>query len=135
MSSREDILANIRRNTGERFEKPDLTGLQQAALSYPDKIAQFTEIMKAVGGRVHVMQAGEDINAVIKNLYPEAKRIATTLKEVEVDGKVEQVTCANFQPDDVSDTKDLNGTDLAILHGRVPPWETHPRVSHHHRVH
>ena len=36
MSSREDILQNIRRNTRVRYERPDLTELEENALTYPD---------------------------------------------------------------------------------------------------
>ena len=119
MSSKEDILAKIRRNTGTRYEKPDLTGLQQHALTYPDKLAQFAEIMKGVGGRTYVMKEGEDINQVIKTLYPEARRIASDLKEVDICGQKEPLTCATFHPDDVQDSKELNGTDLAVIQGRL----------------
>ena len=33
MSSREDILQNIRRNTRTRYERPDLTSLEEEALT------------------------------------------------------------------------------------------------------
>ena len=38
MSSREDILQNIRRNTRVRYEKPDLSDLEHEALTYEDKV-------------------------------------------------------------------------------------------------
>ena len=50
MSSREDILQNIRRNTRVRYERPDLAELEENALTYPDKVAQFCAIMKQMGG-------------------------------------------------------------------------------------
>ena len=54
MSSREDILQNIRRNTRVRYERPDLAELEENALTYPDKVAQFCAIMKQMGGEAVV---------------------------------------------------------------------------------
>lgn len=66
MSSREDILQNIRRNTRVRYEKPDLSDLEHEALTYEDKVAQFSEVIKVVGGQAVVLQKGEDVNELIK---------------------------------------------------------------------
>ena len=41
MSSREDILESIRSHTRMRYEKPDYAPLEQEALTYADKVAQF----------------------------------------------------------------------------------------------
>ena len=70
MSSREDILQNIRRNTRVRYERPDLTELEENALTYPDKVAQFCAIMKQMGGEAVVLTSEDDINEVIKSRYP-----------------------------------------------------------------
>ena len=52
MSSREEILQNIRKNTQVRYEKPDLTALEHEALKYSDPIEQFCKVMTMVGGNV-----------------------------------------------------------------------------------
>ena len=39
MSSKEEILARIRQNTGTRYEKPDIAAMKR--LAYPDKIEQL----------------------------------------------------------------------------------------------
>lgn len=44
MSSREDILQNIRRNTRTRYERPDLTSLEEEALTYVDPLANFVKL-------------------------------------------------------------------------------------------
>ena len=49
MSSREDILQNIRRNTRVRYEKPDLSALEQGAITYADQVAQFCKVVAEVG--------------------------------------------------------------------------------------
>ena len=110
MSSREDILQNIRRNTRVRYEKPDLSALEQEAITYANSVAQFTKVVAEVGGRVVEVKDGEDINDLIRKLYPDAKRIASNLKEI---------TCATFHPDEVAASADLDGTDLAVVRGRI----------------
>jgi len=119
MSSREDILQNIRRNTRVRYEKPDLSDLEYEALTYEDKVAQFSEVIKIVGGQAVVLQKGEDVNELIKKIYPEARRIASVVSEVQTESGVQAITCGTFHPDDVEKSGDLDGTDLAIVDGRV----------------
>lgn len=110
MSSREDILQNIRRNTRVRYEKPDLSALEQGAITYADQVAQFCKVVAEVGGRVVTVNEGEDVNALVRKLYPDAKRIASNLKNI---------ACATFHPDDVEASADLDGTDLAVVDGRI----------------
>lgn len=110
MSSREDILQSIRRATHVKYEKPDLKPLEQNAMTYPSKVEQFYAIMKQVGGEAILLKEGDDLNEVIRKAYPYATRIASNLKEI---------TCATFNPDDIDDPAELNGTDLAIIDGKV----------------
>ncbi len=119
MSSREDILQSIRRNTRMRYEKPDLSDLEHEALTYEDKVAQFCNIMKVVGGQAVVLQKGEDVNEAIKKAYPDARRIASVVREVKTEDGIQSVTCGTFHPDDVEKSGDLDGTDLAIVNGRI----------------
>ena len=119
MSSREDILQNIRRNTRIRYEKPDYLPLEKEATTYSDKLSRFQEVMTQVGGRAVVLQDGEDLNAVIRKLYPDAVRVAACMSEVTCGTEVQPLSCATFHPDDVEESADLDGTDLAIVQGRV----------------
>lgn len=105
MSSRNDILSAIRSHTGKRYEMPELT---VDAIVYEDKIQQFSEALKAAGGQAIVLQPGEDVNEVIRRHYPDATRIASNLPDI---------TCATFNPDDLSDPRELDNTDLAIVEG------------------
>ena len=105
MSSKESILSRIRSHTGTRYEQPEII---LDAIHYEDKTGQFSESLKAAGGEAVVLQAGEDINELIRKHFPDAKRIASNLSEI---------TCATFDPDSVSDPRGLNNTDLAIVEG------------------
>lgn len=77
MSSREEILASIRKHTQTRYEKPDIADMKR--LTYPDKMEQFCAISRAVGGTAVVLGEGEDVNAVIRRTYPDAMRIASRI--------------------------------------------------------
>lgn len=119
MSSREEILQNIRKNTQVRYEKPDLTVLESEALKYSDPISQFCKMMSMVGGQAVVLAPGQNINDVIRSCYPEAKRIASVMDEIQCADGVQKIDCATFHPDDVASSAELDGTDLAIVDGKV----------------
>lgn len=106
MSSREDILKSIREHTQTRYEMPDLDSYE--LMTYPDKSEQFGIMLKQVGGEAVVLEEGADINKVIRDLYPDAQRIASDLPEIKI---------ATFNPDDVAAAADLNGTDVAVIRG------------------
>lgn len=107
MSSKEEILANIRRHTKTTFDMPDMA---IEAIRYPDKVAQFIDIMHFVGGNAVELGEGEDINKCIAGLYPLANTIASNLPGI---------TIATLDPDDVKDPRELNGTDLAVIRGEI----------------
>lgn len=115
MSSREDILQNVRRAIHVQYEKPDLKELESIAMKFDDKVAKFVEVMETTGGNTIVLKEGEDVNKVIRNMYPDLKRIASNLPEI---------TCATFNPDNVASPAELDGTDLAIVKGTVGVAET-----------
>lgn len=115
MSSREDILQNVRRAIHVQYEKPDLNEVENIAMKFDDKVAKFVEVMKTTGGNTVVLKEGEDVNKVIRDMYPDLRRIASNLSEI---------TCATFNPDDVSGPAELDGTDLAVVKGTVGVAET-----------
>ena len=87
---------------------PDLDSLQ--GITYPDAVEHFVELSKFVGGDAIVLQPDDNLNEVIKTLYPEAKSIGSNLPEI---------TIATFNPDELEDSHELNNTDLAIVKGEV----------------
>ena len=103
MSSKEDILKRIHANTRQQYDMPDLS---LNAIVYEDKLKTFIEVLKAAGGEAYVMQPDDDLNAVIRRFYPEAQRIGSNLNEI---------TCATFNPDELEDPRELNGTDAVWL--------------------
>lgn len=104
MSNKEEILKKIRLHTSERVEMP-LIALD--AIHYSDKVEQFVEVSKSVGGNAVVLREGEDINVLIRSLYPDAGKSASNVPGID----------AVINPDDVRTSQELNGISLGIVQG------------------
>lgn len=109
MSSKQDILNNIRKNISERYDMID-THTAVKGITFPAPLARFLEMIEAVGGKGIVLSEGEDINEVIKANYPDAKNIVSNLPEINI---------ATINPDNVADPHELNGIDLGIVKGEL----------------
>ena len=106
MSSKEEILKRYRANVKQQFDMPDLSDIK--ATTYPEPIVQFVKMSEAVGGQVIEVDPDRDINTLIRELFPEAKEIASNLPEI---------TIATRNPDTIGRARDLNGTDVGIIRG------------------
>ena len=106
MSNKDDILKKYRANVREKYDMPDLSDIK--AIQYPDPLVQFIKMTESVGGHVIEVKEGQDINELVKEMYPDAKEIASNLPEV---------TIATRNPDTVGRARDLNGTDIGIIRG------------------
>lgn len=106
MSNKSEILSNLRRHINQTYDMPEI---KIDAIQYNNKIDQFVEISKGVGGNAVVLGEGENLNSCIKNLYPEAKNIASNLPEISI---------ATINPD-TKEAHDLNGTDLGVIKGEL----------------
>ena len=107
MSNKDDILKKYRANVKEKFDMPDLSDIK--AITYPNPLVQFVKMSEMVGGQVIEVDAGRDINVLIRELFPEAKEIASNLPEI---------TIATRNPDTIGRARDLNGTDVGIIRGQ-----------------
>ena len=107
MSNKDDILKRYRANVREKFDMPDLSDIK--AITYPDPLVQYITMTESAGGHVIEVKEGQDINKLIKDLYPDAKEIASNLPEI---------TIATRNPDEVGRARDLNGTDVGIIRGK-----------------
>ena len=107
MSNKDNILKKYRANVREKFDMPDLSDIK--GITYPDPLVQYITMTESVGGHVIEVKEGQDINELIKSLYPDAKEIASNLPEI---------TIATRNPDEVGRARDLNGTDVGIIRGK-----------------
>jgi L-lactate dehydrogenase complex protein LldG len=106
MSNKEDILKKYRANVREKYDMPELGDI--AAITFPEPLVQFVKMSEMVGGQVIEVDSGRDVNVLIRELFPEAKEIASNLPEI---------TIATRNPDTVGRARDLNGTDVGIIRG------------------
>ena len=107
MSSKEDILKKYKANVREKYDKPDLSDIK--GITYPEPLVQFVKMTEMVGGQVIEVDPGRDINMLIRELFPDAKEIASNLPEI---------TIATRNPDTVGRARDLNGTDVGVIRGK-----------------
>ena len=107
MSNKDDILKKYRANVREKFDMPDLSDIK--ATTYPNPLVQFVKMTEMVGGQVIEVDPGRDINVLIKELFPDAKEIASNLPEI---------TIATRNPDTVGRARDLNGTNVGVIRGK-----------------
>ena len=107
MANKDDILKKYRANVREKFDMPDLSDIM--GITYPDPLVQYITMTESVGGHVIEVKEGQDINQLIRDLYPDAKEIASNLPEI---------TIATRNPDEVGRARDLNGTDVGIIRGK-----------------
>ena len=106
MSSKEEILGRYRSNVKERFDMPSLDDIE--AVTYPDPLAQFVSMSRSVGGEVVEVATGAELEPLVRQLFPDAKEIASNLPEI---------TFATRNPDTVESAQALNGTDVGIIRG------------------
>jgi L-lactate dehydrogenase complex protein LldG len=79
MSSREMILQKV------KAAQPSLLPLPERKLTIPsfDNIEQFQTILKSIGGQVAFIDADESIAESVALLFPEARRIVSSITAVE----------------------------------------------------
>ena len=107
MTSKENILGKIRDSRREAFPMPPLDEL--LPVQYDDKLQQFMEIVRLVGGDAVLLEPGQDVNELIRFIYPDASLIASSLPYI----------AASLDPDTVSEASDLNGVDVGVVEGKV----------------
>lgn len=106
MSNKEDILSRYRSNIKQQFDMPSLDDIK--GITYPDPLVQFISMSQNVGGKVVEQEPGQDLNELIRELYPDAKEIASNLPEI---------TIATRNPDTIGSPQALNNTDVGVIRG------------------
>lgn len=103
---KEELFAKLRKNTHMQFDMPDM---KIDALTYADPVKQFIEESGREGTKIVEATADEDLNAVIRQAYPDAKVFASNVVGIKADRN----------PDTVAEAQDLNGTDVGIVRGQL----------------
>jgi L-lactate dehydrogenase complex protein LldG len=107
MSSRENILKRLREHTRETYNMPDLDRLQPIA--FADPVAEFIKkTTTTAGARLIEMKAGEQLNDIVHQAYPDAKVVASNMPGVD----------AQLNPDTV-DARELMKADVGVIKGCI----------------
>ena len=108
MSSREEILSRLRKNTSETYYMPDLSGLKPITFANP--VAEFIKKTTTTAGAKFIeMKADDDLNVIVRQAYPDAKLIASNVPGVE----------AGMNPDTVDEAKELMQVDVGVIEGAI----------------
>ncbi|MET0466711.1 MAG: LUD domain-containing protein [Chitinophagaceae bacterium] len=78
MSSRNNILKRVQQAQPALIPMP--ADLVSAAAG---DVHRFTEVLQSIGGRVVLMEAGEDVPQKLKELFPTASRVVSSIKSLE----------------------------------------------------
>ena len=103
---KEELLNKLRANTSQQFDMPDMN---IAGIKYDDTLAQFISMTEASGGKVVNAKKDDDLNVIIRKVYPDAKVIASNVPGID----------ASLNPDTVAEAQDLNGTDVGVVTGEI----------------
>ena len=107
MSSREEILAALRQNTRETYDKPDMSQLKP--ITYADPVAEFiSKTTTTAGARLIEMKDGDELYNIVREAYPEAKVIASNLPGVQ----------AQLNPDTAT-VEELEKADVGVIRGEI----------------
>ena len=108
MSSKEEILARLRKNTCETYDMPDFSGL--TPITFADPVEEFKrKTTTTAGARLIELAAGQTIDDAIRQAYPDAKVIASNLPGV----------TAQLNPDTVDTAQELMKVDVGVIEGRI----------------
>lgn len=103
---KEELLNKLRRNVVRQFDMPSKP---VDGIVYSDVTNQFVEMSKTVGAKVLEVKSNDDLNSVIRKVYPNAKIFASSINGIEAD----------LNPDTIASAADLNGTDVGIIQGEL----------------
>src|SRR5574344_3092679 len=91
---KEELLNKLRANTSQQFDMPDMN---IAGIKDDDTLAQFISMTEASGGKVVNAQKDDDLNLIIRKVYPDAKVIASNVPGID----------ASLNPDTVAEAQEI----------------------------
>ena len=108
MSSKEEILQRLRKNTRETYDMPDLSQLKP--ITFADPVAEFIQkTTTTAGAKLIEMKVDENLNDMVHQAYPDAKAVASNMPGVDAD----------VNPDTVADAKELMKVDVGVIKGSI----------------
>jgi len=94
MNSREKILTAVKMNQPAMQQLPDEEAI--AVIQYEDKLAQFTTVLKTIGGNVVPINCIDEIVDFVKNNFSDSQNYVTTLSELDGIAMLDEKLDAHF---------------------------------------
>lgn len=108
--SKKEIINRIKSNI-QRLPQPyEMPEIPIRGIQYADPVRTFSETTEHVGGKIVDIEPGTDINALVSQLFPEAKTVGSNLPEI---------TISTIHPDRIDTPVQLNQLDVAIVKGHL----------------
>lgn len=104
MSTKKDIIDRCKASIRERLERPTLEDLNPT--TYDNPLEKFISQAQVMGCKVERANSTDEVDAIIKKVYPDAKIVASSLPYVK---------SASLNPDTVPDAQALNGVDVGVI--------------------
>lgn len=104
MSTRKEIIDRCRASIKTRHARPSLEDLHPE--TYPDTLVKFIAMAESVGCNVARVGSEDEIDDILRSVYPDAKVVASNLPSVR---------SATVNPDTVEDAQALNHTDVGVV--------------------
>lgn len=107
MDTKEHILNSLRKNVRETYDMPELSFKKR---TFEDPVKAFIETtITTAGAKLMEIKPDDDINQKIREVYPDARIIASNIPGVE----------ANLNPDTLAEAQELEKTDVGVIKGEV----------------
>ena len=119
MTSKDNILGKLRRNTRETYDMPDLSFKK---LAFADPVAEYIkQTTTTAGAKLIEAKEGDDLSELIRQAYPDAKVVSTNVSGITAEGlsKAYGRQVELRSPDTVETAQQLDGTDVGVLQGGV----------------
>lgn len=119
MTSKDNILGKLRRNTRETYDMPDLSFKK---LTFADPVAEYIkQTTTTAGAKLIEAKEGDDLSELIRQAYPDAKVVSTNVSGITAEGlsKTYGRPVELRSPDTVETAQQLDGTDVGVLQGGV----------------
>lgn len=119
MTSKDNILGKLRRNTRETYDMPDLSFKK---LTFADPVAEYIkQTTTTAGAKLIEAKEGDNLSELIRQAYPDAKVVSTNVSGITAEGlsKAYGRPVELRSPDTVETAQQLDGTDVGVLQGGV----------------
>jgi len=115
MSTKEEILSRLRKNTRETYDMPRLDTLKP--ITYTDPVAEFIKKTTTTAGAKVIEKKGEEsLNDIVQQIAQSLH--ATTGAETVIASNLPGIT-AQLNPDTVAEAQQLMKADLGVVEGKI----------------